>query len=487
MNEKGNSFGIIVAIIGSILIALGFAWLIVKNWDYMHSLFRLFIMIFITVATYSAGVLFRAKKYQNIGKSLFVLGSLFYTLAVFLIPSMFNFSVGLQGNTNLVLISLVGVIIAAYIFDSKVSLIIGLVGFILWVDLQYLAFSEIFFAVDFSLVVIVVINLALGLFLYGLNLLHRSFNHNFSRTYQFFSLLYMLVFAYYLSFQNVLPKLWVRGFDTLGNVLCFLLVFSLFAILVFLVGAVYSSGKVDKHETMLFLVVFVLFALLIFSSSILVSVTGKCETKSCYDFNDKTFCEKADFRSCEWEDDYCRDKECYNYNNEARCNVADKKLNCKWVSTEYNKYCMSKDGSTYNRKENDLCSQFNNNRDYCLNEYRCNWKPDKTGYGNDSNAPFGLMAFWIFANVLFILVILGVVGYGYSYKNHHIINLGVMFFVLDIITRYVGFITDYWDAGYDILALLFILGGFLLLAGVWVVERIRRKLIKRIHLEHKTN
>ena len=37
MDKKGASFGTVVAILGSILIALGFAWLIMKNWHYFNS------------------------------------------------------------------------------------------------------------------------------------------------------------------------------------------------------------------------------------------------------------------------------------------------------------------------------------------------------------------------------------------------------------------------------------------------------------------
>ena len=48
-----------------------------------------------------------------------------------------------------------------------------------------------------------------------------------------------------------------------------------------------------------------------------------------------------------------------------------------------------------------------------------------------------------FDNILFILVILSVIGYGTRYQSAEIVNLAIMFFGLDIITRYIGFILDF--------------------------------------------
>ena len=85
------------------------------------------------------------------------------------------------------------------------------------------------------------------------------------------------------------------------------------------------------------------------------------------------------------------------------------------------------------------------------------------------------MLVWIFANIIFVLVILAVIGYGTITKSSKIINLAIVFFALGVITRYLGFVMDLW--GYTSLAIIFITGGIILLVGGWFVEKWRKKLV----------
>ena len=89
----------------------------------------------------------------------------------------------------------------------------------------------------------------------------------------------------------------------------------------------------------------------------------------------------------------------------------------------------------------------------------------------------GLWVMWLFDNVLFILVILSVIGYGTRYRSAEIVNLAIMFFALDIITRYIGFVLDF--GGQMGFAVMSILGGIILIAGGWGIEKWRRKLIEK--------
>ena len=88
-----------------------------------------------------------------------------------------------------------------------------------------------------------------------------------------------------------------------------------------------------------------------------------------------------------------------------------------------------------------------------------------------------LWALWIFANIIFILLILGIIGYGTWQKLPKIINLGIGFFALGVITRYIGFVIDLW--GYTSLSIIFIAGGIILIAGGWFIEKWRRKLVEK--------
>ncbi|MEK6836378.1 MAG: DUF2157 domain-containing protein, partial [Nanoarchaeota archaeon] len=131
------SFGAVISTIGSILIALGIAWLIALNWSGMPSALKVLILVIATLGAYAGGVLFRIKDYPMIGGSLLVLGALLYTLSIFLIAQTFNLNTSLQSNAWLLLLSIVGILFATYIFDSTPSLVIALAEFLIWISLQY--------------------------------------------------------------------------------------------------------------------------------------------------------------------------------------------------------------------------------------------------------------------------------------------------------------------------------------------------------------
>jgi len=82
-------------------------------------------------------------------------------------------------------------------------------------------------------------------------------------------------------------------------------------------------------------------------------------------------------------------------------------------------------------------------------------------------------------NIFFILFILTVIGYGTLIKSSSIINLGITFFILDVISRYIGFMMDLY--GYKfLLPIVFITGGILLIGGGWLIARWRKKLLGEI-------
>ena len=85
---------------------------------------------------------------------------------------------------------------------------------------------------------------------------------------------------------------------------------------------------------------------------------------------------------------------------------------------------------------------------------------------------------WIVINFLFIGFIILMLWYGQAVDSKNIINLGMLFFVLDIISRYIGFWLDF--EGYLAFSILAILGGIILIAGSWFIPKWRRSLIKEI-------
>ena len=371
--KQSVSFGAIVATIGAVLIALGIAWLIALNWADMPSALKVLILVFATAGAYTAGVLLRINDYEKIGGSLLVLGALLYTLSIFLIAQIFNLAVSLQANAFLLLLSWAGIFIAAYIFDSSPSLVIALAEFLFWISLQYFSFVELFRG-DFSVGILAIIYLVVGVGLYGLTQVHKSRDHEFSSVYRYWTAFYVLLLTYVLSFQSLLPILWPYGFSLTANILIFLIIISFIAIVLAIVGIFMSvnKNKLSGKEVIGFVGLVFLYILLISLASL---VSGE---------------------------------------------------------------------------ENSI-------------------------FGGSISG--GLWVMWLFDNMLFILVILSVIGYGTRYQSAEIVNLAIMFFALDIITRYIGFVLDFGvQMGFAVMS---IMGGIVLIFGGWGIEKWRRVLIER--------
>lgn len=369
MNKKGASFGAIVATIGSILIALGFAWLIAQNWHQIPSPLKIIILLGLTSSAFVAGTFLIKKDYPAVGKALFALGCLLYTLSIFLIAQIFFVRGGWQGMAWLWLIAWIGVMAAAYIFDSSLSLFIGLIEIIIWLVIQYLAFTNA------SLGILALYLLALGVLLYGLNLLHRYNEHRFSEIYRWWTAFYFLTFTYILSFQTLLPRIWPKEIISSTGTVIFLVFLGIIALILLGGGVVLLSRekKPNFKEVWGFGGLVILLILLINLTRLVANAEGD------YDL----------FRG--------------------------------------------------------------------------------------GNFLVSLWVVWIVINLFFIGLIIGIIGYGTWQKMPSLINLGIVFFSLDIITRYIGFILDF--GGYVGLSVFFIIGGILLLGGGWLVERWRKKLI----------
>jgi uncharacterized membrane protein len=84
----------------------------------------------------------------------------------------------------------------------------------------------------------------------------------------------------------------------------------------------------------------------------------------------------------------------------------------------------------------------------------------------------------ITTNLLLFLAIITVVISGYMGRDEILINIGLVFFVLDIIARYFDFFWDMLDK-----SLFFMGGGILLLAGGFLLERNRRKIIREMKVK----
>jgi len=373
---KANvSFGSIVATIGSILIGLGVAWMLALNWDAIPSALKIVLLVIATGSAYGTGVFARIKNYHKIGHSFLFLGAILYTLSIFLIAQIFSTSPTFQGTAILLLLSWVGILFTAYIFDSSLNLVLALVQFLIWIALQYIALFEdrLQNIIEPGLGILALIYLAIAILLYGLTQYHKSKNHEFFDVYRFWTALYILLLTYILSFQSLLPIIWPTGFSLDAVALMFMIGIFLVSIIAALVGISMSLNKktLTGKEVFGFVVTVIIYILLITLASL---VSGA-----------------------------------------------------------------------------------------------------RVGFSRGIS-PL-LLILWLVNNIVFIMVILAVIGYGVHYKSSKIVNLAISFFVLNIITRYIGFIIDL--GGQMGFAVLSIIGGVILLFGGWAIEQWREKLIKK--------
>ncbi|MEK6872167.1 MAG: DUF2157 domain-containing protein [Nanoarchaeota archaeon] len=380
--EKHISFGAIVATIGSILIGLGVAWLLALNWHDIPSAFKIVILVLFTAAAYIAGTILRIHDYAKIGESLLFLGALLYTLSIFLIAQIFNLAVSFQAYSYLLLLSWVGIVIAAYIFGSPTSLWLGLIEFLPWVSLQFVAFYEknLFDFEGFAPGILAIIYLVIGVFLYGLTQVHKSTGHAFFDVYRYWTAFYILLLTYIFSFQILLPYLWPEGFELTMGVLIFLIVISVIALISAFVGISMSvsANKLSGKEVLSFVAILIIYVLLISSAGLVSGAEG----------------------------------------------------------------------------------------------------------GFSGGLDVGLFILWLFDNILFIIVILSVIGYGVRYKSSKLVNLGILFFVVDIITRYIGF---WMDIGGEVgFAVMSIIGGIILIIGGWLIESWRKRLVEKTQQRQQT-
>ena len=491
------SFGSIVATIGAILIGLGIAWLLAINWHDIPSILKIIILIFITILSYSAGVLFRIHDYRKIGDSLLFLGAIIYTLSIFLIAQIFSTSVTLQGTANLLILAWIGILFASYIFDSSSSLVVVLAEFLVWISLQFFAFYEKgtgFFGIpnieNFALGLLAIIYLAVGVLFYGLTQIHKSKDHKFFNVYRFWTAFYILLFAYILSFQTLLPLLWPSGLEITTGSLIFLITISLIAIITSAVGIIMSldKAKLTGKEVLSFIIIIFLLITLIFSASIVSNSLGTCYLKSCYDIKNEKECNTINLPNqiCSWKENLCDQLYCGDFRDQTSCKNAPQQLKCNWVfyNTDGDKeYCNQDYSNNDYSKQQEACSQYDNQREYCISKDICGWRAGGDYY-SVRNIPLKLWFIWAIDNILFIIVILSVIGYGVRYKSSKLVNLGILFFVLDIITRYIGFWIDL--SGYTSFAVLSIIGGIILIFGGWGIEKWRKRLIEETEQKQQT-
>ena len=491
-HSESSSFSTIIATIGVILIFVGVAWLLANNWHVIPSALKILILFSATIFAYYVGTYLQINNYNKLGHSMFVLGSLLYTLSIFLIAQIFSTSPTLQGTAHLMLLSWVGVIIASYTFKSLPSLTVGFIEFLIWISMQYFAFEQ-FAAQSQPMGLLLFIYLFAGILFYGLNLFHTYKMPNFSMFYKWWCALYFLIFAYIITFQQTLPELWANNINYNYSSFYFMIILIIISLIIFVLGAmlVYDDKTYNRKELWLVIGFSIILIFIILISNTATKNYGICENKQCYDYKNQLNCDDAEM--CQWKDNYCMQKFCGDNNLESCANKTE--IQFEYYNKRYYSYNCYTNKNNFNNNNfcylnystkkifepaNYInCTLWENNKDSCTTNNQCAFRTQSYSYyGSEIKPTIGIWILWIFSNVLFVILILSIIGLGTIYKSKSAINLGIIFFILDIITRYIGFMSDYW--GYTSLSVFFITGGIILILGGYYIEKWRQTLIQKI-------
>ncbi len=206
-----------------------------------------------------------------------------------------------------------------------------------------------------------------------------------------------------------------------------------------------------------------------------------CRQQNCYDFQAQDLCEAKwnGVQLCRWNQTYCTEFNCNNYFNKADCDTAPKGLNCLWI--ESSNVCAGRFGTSPTALlfKGD-CGKYEKDPSACQKDRGCFWQPLSLTLFGSSNEAFSsslLNTTWLIGNAIALLTIVACSIYGVLYGSAAIVNVSVVFFVLLVISRYLGFLVTFW--GYTSMSMVFISGGTILLLGGWITEKWRRKSVAK--------
>lgn len=464
--EKSSLFFKITAIIGAVLILVGIAWLIAWNWESMPDFLKVVILVFSVLLSFIFGLIARSFKQEGLGRSLFVLGSGLYVLSLFLISQIYHLDVEAQW---ILLLAWIVIAIVAYVLNSPENILVALLVFFPWLLIEYS--SSVY---NDSVLGAVFLLLSAGLLLYSLKIFHEALNHGFKKVYRFWAVFYFLLVFYILSFQGILPIL--GDYGSSGVFGGFLVGFILVAVFAFLSSILFGFSKktISIREVSIFVgVLFVLLCLILMAKPVTGSF-GYCGLQGCHDQASQSECNNFPY-NCVWQGNDClsASNSCYQTHIQEKCEANSF---CSWnVAGKhcYVNYSAEIGGSEEARSQ---CQTYNNQRESCVNADNCNWNPS-VSLGRGSKLPFGFWSLWAIINVFFIGFIILILGYGQLVNSTKIVNLGFIAFVLEIVSRYIGFWMDL--QGYVAFSVLAITGGILLIAGSWFIPKWRKSLLKK--------
>ncbi len=188
-----------VAVVGAIVLSAGIVLLFASNWDQMPDAFRTGALLTGTLLAYGSGyALIYRSDMQRIGSALLLLGALLYEASVFLVAQIYNMPVD---SPVLWLLAAVGTFPLAYLFESRIILLLGIANATAWVVAEMVHRYPDSPETQAALIVVGVA----GVVLYAIGPLHagRRSIERFGAVYAFTGILVLLGLVYVFTFDEV--------------------------------------------------------------------------------------------------------------------------------------------------------------------------------------------------------------------------------------------------------------------------------------------
>ncbi len=195
-----------ISIVGAIVLAAGVVLLFVSNWEQMPDWFRTTLVLVTMLAAYAIGyALMYRFEMQRVGSAFLLLGALLYEAGVFLLAQIYNMPVE---SPALWLLATAGVAPLAYLFESRIVLLVAIANATAWVIAEMLNRYPDSPESESAAIVVGVFGVAL----YAVGRLHtlRRWAAHFSDVYVFAGLLITIGLVYAFTFT----KLWDEIIDS---------------------------------------------------------------------------------------------------------------------------------------------------------------------------------------------------------------------------------------------------------------------------------
>jgi uncharacterized membrane protein len=187
-----------ISIIGALVLAGGVVLLFAANWQDMPTWFRTASIIAGMLASYAAGyALIYRFEMQRVGSALLLLGVLLYEAGLFLLMQIYNMP---ADSPILLLLAAAGTLPLAYLFESRIVLLLGIANMTAWVIAEMAKRYPDSPKTQAAMLVVA----ALGVAFYGLGHLHalRRATAAFADVYAISGLIVVLGLVYVFTFSE---------------------------------------------------------------------------------------------------------------------------------------------------------------------------------------------------------------------------------------------------------------------------------------------